>query len=78
MSQPPDLVRRVKNRLAGQSIRSLREIDVEATGDVIVLRCRVQSFHQWQVAMTLCKHIAGVEGVRDRLEVALPVKEATL
>jgi osmotically-inducible protein OsmY len=78
MSQPSDLVRRVKNRLSGQSIPSLREIDVEASGDLVVLRGRVQNFHQWQVAMTLCKHVAGVRGVRDRLEVALPVKEATL
>jgi osmotically-inducible protein OsmY len=57
--------------LAAQSIRSLREIDVETIGDIVVLRGRVWNFHQRQLALALCKRVAGVRVVRDQLEVAV-------
>lgn len=61
---------RVKQFLASQHFASFRQLDVSVSGDGVVLHGRVPSFHERQLAATLCRHVAGVHRVIDQLTVS--------
>ena len=61
---------RVKQFLASQHFASFRKLDVSVSGDAVVLHGRVPSFHERQLAVALCRHVAGVHRVVDQLIVS--------
>lgn len=65
-----DLGDRVKQFLASQYFASFRKLDVTVSGDGIVLHGRVPNFHERQLAVALCGHVAGVHRVVDQLIVS--------
>lgn len=58
---------RVKQFLASQHFMSFRKLDVIVSGDSVVLQGCVYSYHERQLAVTFCQHVAGVHRVVDRL-----------
>jgi hypothetical protein len=69
-----DLQRRVTSYLFGQHISDLRNVDVEARRGVVTLCGRVHTFHQKQLCLNCCQHVAGVRQIDDRIEVNSPIR----
>lgn len=69
---------RVKQFLASQHFASFRKLDVNVCGDGVVLHGCVPNFHERQLAVALCQHVAGVHRVVDQLVVSesLPTEES--
>lgn len=66
---PTELCHRVRQVLDSQHFVSLRNLDVTLDGDNLILAGCVPSFHERQLAVELCRHVAGVQRVIDRLVV---------
>jgi osmotically-inducible protein OsmY len=64
-----DLEGRIRHFLDSQHYASFRRIDVAVEGDSAVLAGSVRSFHERQLALSLCGHVPGVHRVVDRLVV---------
>jgi len=64
-----DLKRRVVNFLATRNRPALRQLEVEVEGGVVMLRGRVRSFYDKQLAQTCCGRVAGVRQVIDGIDV---------
>lgn len=64
-----DLKRRVVNFLATKNRPGLRLLEVEVNGDVVILRGRVRSYYEKQLAGHLCERVAGVLRVMDDIDV---------
>jgi hypothetical protein len=62
----------VKARLHASGYLALREVSVESTGPVVVLRGRASSFYLKQVAQAAAGAVAGVRLVVNRIEVEKP------
>ena len=58
---------RVKQFLGSQHFASFRKLDVGILGDSVIIDGSVPSFHERQLAVALCRHVAGVHRVIDRL-----------
>lgn len=58
---------RVKQFLGSQHFASFRKLDVGILGDSVILDGSVPSFHERQLAVAICQHVAGVHRVIDRL-----------
>ena len=58
---------RVKQFLASQHFMSFRKLVVIVSGDSVVLQGCVHSFHERQLAVAYCQHVAGVHRIVDRL-----------
>ncbi len=63
---------RVKRFLDSQHFASFRKLAVATVGDSVILDGSVPSFHERQMAVALCQHVAGVQQVIDRLIVSSP------
>jgi len=63
------LVNRIREFLAQQRYPALRRLQVTVTPAGIVLRGRVRTFHERQLALNCVKHVPGVRGVIDRMMV---------
>lgn len=68
-SEARELERRVKNFLAQRSIPGLRRLTVEVDGNSVLLRGRVRSYYEKQLAVNCCQRVAGVLNVIDWIEV---------
>lgn len=66
---------RVKQFLASQHYVSFRKLEVTTMGDRVVLQGSIPSFHERQLAVTLCNHVPGVRQVVDQLVVPEPLPE---
>jgi osmotically-inducible protein OsmY len=64
-----ELASRVRAFLAELHVPSLRQIDVDTERDALVLKGRVRSFHERQLAVACCRRVAGVRQIDDRLQV---------
>ena len=73
-----DLSSRVKLFLTERHYPALRNVCVEVHGDTVVLTGRVPTFHERQLAVASCRHVAGVYAVADRLSVAEFVPSAAI
>jgi hypothetical protein len=61
-----DVAVRAKHALARSHVYSLRELDVEAYGEALILRGEVDSFYHKQLAQELVRMAAeGVEVIND-------------
>lgn len=65
-----ELKRRVQLFLAGRNMPGLRRVDVDVTGDTVVLKGRVRTFYEKQLAAHCCRRVAGVIKVIDAMDVA--------
>lgn len=65
-----ELRSRVKQFLASQHFASFRNLDVTVSGDGVALHGCVPSFHERQLAVALCGHVAGVHQAVDQLIVS--------
>ena len=74
VDQQSELCGRVKQFLEAQHFNSFRKIDVQASGDSVVLKGSMPSFHERQLALACCHRVAGVRGVVDELLVRSPAK----
>jgi osmotically-inducible protein OsmY len=63
---------RIRQFLDSHHFASFRELDVTVSGDSVVLHGCVHSFHERQLAVALCQHVAGVHHVLDQLVVSDP------
>jgi hypothetical protein len=59
----------VRLRLDGAGFPGLRRIQVSMNRGVIVLRGRLASFHEKQIAIELTRHVAGVHRIDNHIEV---------
>jgi len=64
-----DLLKRVRLRLGGPGFPGLRLVQVSMEGGLIVLSGRLATFYEKQMATELTRHVAGVHGVEDRIDV---------
>lgn len=64
-----DLCDLIKRFLAAQHYASFRKLDVTIVGDSVILVGSLPSFHERQLAVSICQHVAGVRRVVDRLVV---------
>ena len=64
-----DLEKRTRIFLARQNYSALRRIAVSASQGTVKLRGHVGSFHEKQLCLNCCKHVAGVMRVIDEIEV---------
>ena len=62
-----DLEKRLRIFLDQRNLPSLRRVRVSADNGVIRLRGRVRSFHEKQLCLSCCRHVAGVVGVVDQI-----------
>jgi hypothetical protein len=65
-----DLCDRVKRFLTAQHYASFRTLDVTVRGESVILVGTLPSFHERQLAVSFCQHVAGVYRVIDRLAVS--------
>ena len=65
-----DLKRRIICFLLGRGLPSLRYLDVEVREGVAILRGRVQTYYEKQLATCCCRHVAGVLRIVDDIHVA--------
>jgi hypothetical protein len=63
------LRQRVRLFLDGSNIPALRYVDVEIDGDAVLLRGKVRSFYERQMALQFASRVAGVIRVIDLIEV---------
>jgi hypothetical protein len=63
------LRQRVRLFLAGSNIPVLRHVDVEIDGDAVLLRGKVRSYYEKQMALQLASRVAGVIRVIDLIAV---------
>ena len=64
-----DLERRIVCFLLGRGLPSLRYLDVEVREGVAVLRGRVQTYYEKQLATCCSQHVAGVLRIVDDIHV---------
>ncbi len=64
-----DLKQRVSGYLSSRQMYALRKLDVEAGQGVVTLTGQVASFHEKQVALNVCRRVAGVYDLVDHVEV---------
>jgi hypothetical protein len=72
------LRQRVRLFLATSHIPTLRHVDVEIDGDVVLLRGKVRSYYEKQMALQFASRVAGVIQVVDSIEVRAYVPLARL
>ena len=63
------LKQRVRLFLASSNIPTLRHVDVEIGGDAVLLRGKVRSYYEKQIALQFASRVAGVIRVIDLIEV---------
>ncbi len=63
-----DLSQRVRLFLIGSNVPGLRHIAVEVEGTTVTLRGAVRTFYEKQLAVRLCRRVAGVIQVIDLVE----------
>ncbi|MCA9143890.1 MAG: BON domain-containing protein [Planctomycetaceae bacterium] len=68
---PQDLAHQAQERLRSQTLQSLRGISVVVVGRSVVLRGRVSSFYQKQIAQEIVKQLDGIESINNELEVCI-------
>jgi osmotically-inducible protein OsmY len=68
-----DLTARVRSFLSERHFPALRQVEVEVRGETVILKGRVSTFHERQLAIAFCQRVAGVYDVVDCLTVAVPV-----
>lgn len=64
-----DLLQRLEIHLRNQGRYNLTRLQVAVADGVVVLRGRVSSFHERQLAVTHCQRVAGVLKLVDEIEV---------
>ena len=64
-----DLARRVRLSVDHGHLHALRLIDIQVSGDKVVLSGQVATFHQKQLATALARRVSGVFEVMNQLEV---------
>ena len=64
-----DLKRRVINFLATRNRPALRQLEIEVQDGVVMMRGRVRSFYDKQLAHHCCGRVAGVRQVIDGIDV---------
>jgi len=64
-----DILKRVRLRLDGAGFPGLRRVRVSTNGGMIVLGGRLTTFYEKQMATELTRHVAGVHGVENHIEV---------
>jgi hypothetical protein len=68
-----DLERRTRIFLDRQNVPAVRRVTVSASQGAVKLRGRVGSFHERQLCVNCCQHVAGVMRVIDEIEVEYKV-----
>jgi osmotically-inducible protein OsmY len=68
-----DLERRIRIFLARHNFSALRHVTVSASQGTVKLRGRVGSFHEKQLCLNCCQHVADVMRVIDEIEVEYKV-----
>jgi len=64
-----DLKRRIVNFLATRNRPGLRQIELEVRDGVVMLRGRVRTFYDKQLAAHCCSRVAGVHQIIDDIQV---------
>ena len=63
-----ELSQRVRLFLNGSNVPGLRHVGVEVEGNTVTLRGAVRTFYEKQLAVRLCRRVAGVIQVIDLVE----------
>jgi len=64
-----DLEGRVRNYLFGNKMPMLRDIEVEAFGDRVILSGRVRLYYHKQLCVSCCRRVVGVRTIDDQIVV---------
>ena len=64
-----DVVLRVEDFLARQHFPSFQDLNLEVNQGRLTVSGQVRSFHEKQVAMTVCQRVPGVQQFIDKIQV---------
>ena len=64
------LARQVSHQLAETKRANLRRLSVDVSGGSVTLRGNVSSFYEKQIAIQVCRALAGIVHLTDAVEVA--------
>lgn len=71
MAKNGDLAAAAQDRLQSSAYRGVRSVSCEYHEGVLVLRGRVSSYHQKQLAQEAVKHIAGIREIINAVQVVV-------
>lgn len=72
LTRDSDIAAVARDRLESSSYRGVRSLSCEFDGSVLVLRGRVSSYHQKQLAQEAVRGITGVRKVNNSVQVVVP------